>query len=99
LAVEIEISRSALDRTGIYAALGVREVWRFDAENLYVEQLQPDGAYVEFASSVAFPFLPLNEVVRWIDLADTFRDQSEWGRRLREWVRNELATQREEPKA
>lgn len=30
LAVEVEISRSVLDRMGIYAALGVPEVWRFD---------------------------------------------------------------------
>ena len=32
LAIEIEITRNVLDRLGIYAALGVPEVWRFDGE-------------------------------------------------------------------
>ena len=34
LVLEIEISRSAQDRMGIYAALRVPEVWRFDGETL-----------------------------------------------------------------
>ncbi|HKI20054.1 MAG TPA: Uma2 family endonuclease, partial [Isosphaeraceae bacterium] len=45
LAIEIEISRSALDRMGIYATLGVPEVWRFDGETLLINQLQDDGTY------------------------------------------------------
>ena len=56
LAVEVEISRSALDRMGIYAALGVPEVWRFDGEALRVEQLQADGTY---AAATEQPELPL----------------------------------------
>ena len=30
LAIEVDISRSSLDRMGIYAALGVPEVWRYE---------------------------------------------------------------------
>ena len=41
LAIEVEISRSALDRMGIYAALRVPEIWRYDGETLRVERLQP----------------------------------------------------------
>jgi Uma2 family endonuclease len=89
LAIEVEISRSALNRMGIYAALGVPEVWRFDGETLRVEQLQPDGTYREVAVSPSFPFLPLNEVVRWLRLADTM-GQTPWLRQFREWVRDEL---------
>jgi Uma2 family endonuclease len=94
LAIEIEISRSALDRLGIYAALGVPEVWRFDGEALRVEQLQADGTYQEVAVSPSFPFLPLNEVIRWLRLAETM-GQTPWLRQFREWVREELAAGRE----
>ena len=95
LAIEIEISRSALDRMGIYAALGVSEVWRFDGETLTVEQLQPDGTYAVAAASLSLPMLPLEEVARWLRLAEEIEDHSEWNRRLREWVRLELAAGRE----
>ena len=36
LVVEIEVSRSGVDRMAIYAALGVPEVWRFDGTRLHV---------------------------------------------------------------
>ena len=51
---------------GIYAALGVPEVWRFDGETLRVEQLQADGTYAAVTDSPSFPFLPPEEVVRWV---------------------------------
>ncbi len=34
LALEVEVSRSALDKLGIYAALGFPEIWRFDGTGL-----------------------------------------------------------------
>ena len=43
LALEIEISRSALKRMRIYAGLRVPEVWRFNGEILQIHVLQPDG--------------------------------------------------------
>jgi Uma2 family endonuclease len=89
LAIEIEISRSALDRMGIYARLRVPEVWRFDGERLRVEQLQPDGTYAEASASAFLPFLPLDEVVRWIHLAEG-QGQTPWLLAFREWVQNEL---------
>jgi hypothetical protein len=79
---------------GIYAALGVPEVWRFDGETLRVEQLH-DGTYAAGAASPSLPMLPLDEVVRWLRLAEEIEDHSEWGRRFRLWVREELAVGRE----
>ena len=90
LAIEVEISRSALDRMGIYAALGVSEVWRFDGETLLVEQLQADGTYTTVAASPSLPMLPLDEVVRWVREFETIEDQTEWIRQFREWVRQTL---------
>ncbi|MBV8265515.1 MAG: Uma2 family endonuclease [Planctomycetaceae bacterium] len=91
LAIEVEISRSTLGRMGIYAALGVPEVWRFDGEALRVEQLQADGTYTTVANSRSFPFLAPEEVVRWVRLAETIEDRGEWLRQLQDWIREELA--------
>jgi Uma2 family endonuclease len=44
LAIEIEISRSVLDRLSILAALMVPEVWRFDGERLRVLLLKKGRA-------------------------------------------------------
>ena len=90
LAIEVEISRGALDRMDIYAALGVPEVWRFDGEALQVDQLQADGTYAPVQQSLSLPVLPLDEVVRWLHLMDKIGNYTKWGRLLREWVRNVL---------
>ena len=43
LAIEVDISRPEIDRAGIYAALGVLEVWRFVDNRIMIERLTPDG--------------------------------------------------------
>jgi len=90
LAVEVEVSRSALDRMDVYAALGVPEVWRFDGESLSVWQLQADGTYSAVTTSPSFPYLPLEDVVRWAHLAESMEDQSEWIAEFQTWVHDEL---------
>ena len=47
LVLEIEITKSALNKLGIYAAFGVPELWRFDGERLRIHVLEPEGSYVE----------------------------------------------------
>lgn len=85
LAIEVEITRSALNRLGIYAALRVPEVWRFDGETLTVLILGADGTYAPSAVSAAFPFVPMDELVRF--LLDDEMDDGRWGRGFRAWVR------------
>ena len=89
LAIEIEISCSALGRMGIYAALGVPEVWRYDGETLQVERLQDDRTYATSDRSLSFPFLPLDDIVRFLQQGDAM-DQGDWRRQFRAWVRDEL---------
>jgi Uma2 family endonuclease len=89
LAVEIEITRSALDRLGIYAALGVPEVWRYDGESIRVLLLRPDRTYVLTESSQAFPFLPMTEIERFLNEYDSNND-TRWGRAFRAWLRREI---------
>lgn len=93
LAIEIEITTSALDRMGIYAALGVPEVWRFDGETLTIERLQADRSYSVVDVSPQLPMLLPAEVGRWIDIGMTV-GQTELIRRFRKWVRKGLGPRR-----
>jgi Uma2 family endonuclease len=67
LAIEVDITRSSLDRMGIYAALGVGEVWRFDGKMLQVYLLQ-EGGYILSESSLTFPEVPVANLVRFLRL-------------------------------
>jgi Putative restriction endonuclease len=91
LGVEVDISPSKIDRAAIYAALQVVEVWRFDGERaqVIIERLGEDGAYHP-AEASAFLLIRADEIRRWVVVEDS-RDESAWARRLRAWVRAELA--------
>lgn len=88
LVIEVEISRSVLDRIGIYAALGVPEIWRYDGEALRVEILQSDRTYQPVEHSPTFPSVPLEEFVRFlqpqegVSYLDIIRSFREWVRQL-----------------
>ena len=66
LAVEVEISSSALNRLGIYAALKVPEIWRYDGDTFRVMILAPNGKYKEKGKSLAFPTLPIEDFSRFV---------------------------------
>lgn len=85
LAIEVDISSSSLDQLSIYADLGVPEVWLYDAVTLKVYQLQSDGAYAKQARSPAFPFLPLEEIERFLTRRNE-TDETTWIRSFRAWV-------------
>jgi Uma2 family endonuclease len=90
LAIEVEISRSALDRLAIYAALGVPEVWRFDGQSLQVCRLGPDGEYAVCDHSPTFPFRPLAELVAFLQRRKEM-DETSLVRSFRAWVREQNA--------
>ena len=82
LAIEIEISRSALDRMAIYAKLGIPEVWCFDGESLRIHILQPNGIYTESPTSRCLPQLPVREMVPFLQPDDEVDDTT----RVRQFV-------------
>ena len=86
LAVEIDITSPSVPRQPIYAALGVPELWRFDGERLQVLHLLK-GKYVERASSLAFPFLPISEFEKFV-LRMTEPGQLHVTRQFRDWINN-----------
>jgi len=89
LAIEIEITRSALDRVGIYGALRVPELWRFNGRTLRVLLRQEDGSYRESPSSGVFPRVPMDEVARFA-AQDGIRDENAYLDHFTAWVRTTL---------
>jgi len=90
LALEIDISRSSLNRLGIYAALKVPELWRFDGAALTVYLLRESGAYEVSPTSAIFPFVPMQELVRFLQMR-TQMDDNSVVRAFRTWVRERIA--------
>jgi Uma2 family endonuclease len=84
LAVEVDLSRSKIDRPGIYAALEVAEVWRVRDRKVSIEQLQPEGTYPPAVRS-RFLLVTADEVTRWV-LEEDARGGVTWKQRLRAWV-------------
>jgi Uma2 family endonuclease len=66
LFIEVEVSRTVLDRIAVLAALGVSEVWRFDGEKIHVGLLQGDGTYAWKYHSPTFPEMELDDLVRFV---------------------------------
>jgi Uma2 family endonuclease len=96
LGIEVDITRSSLNRMGIYAALRVPEVWRFDGQTLQVHQLRPDGTYEEGGVSQSFPTVPLPELVGFLHQATTMDDLALM-RSFRAWVRSRIVQPRQPP--
>jgi Uma2 family endonuclease len=90
IAVEIEVSRSVLDRLGIYAALRVSEVWRSEGPSLTIMQLQSDETYAVVESSPSFPWLPMARFRQFLAESGTM-NETRWIRSFRDWVRTEVA--------
>jgi Uma2 family endonuclease len=69
LALEVDFTHSSLDRMGIYAALGVAELWRWDVRGIHVYHLRMEGAgsaYVPAEQSLSFAELPMDRLVDFI---------------------------------
>lgn len=56
IVVEIDITNESLSKFGIYAALSVLEIWRYDGRVMQFYELA-DGAYGEVSESRSFPGL------------------------------------------
>ena len=86
LVVEVEITRRSVDKMPLYAALGVREVWRYDGKRFSVERLQDDGTFASQANSSELPRVPLDGLERFLAKRDE-TDETSWIRSFRAWVK------------
>lgn len=89
LALEVEITRSLLDRLGLYAALGVKEIWRFDGEALTVSRLTRRKKYRDHDRSTYFPGLDPADLVSFLQKAGDGTDSTLLPE-FRAWVRAAL---------
>lgn len=88
LAIEIDITSSSMNRLGIYTALGVPEIWRYDNGRLVILRLE-DGEYGECDRSPSLPLLTSSEIMRFLELGKTMGETS-LIRLFREWVRSQV---------
>jgi Uma2 family endonuclease len=75
LVVEVEISRSLLDRLSILQALGVPEVWRVTEQAIKVLALGAQG-YREVTQSPSFPEIPIAEVHKLLGVGFAHGEQA-----------------------
>jgi Uma2 family endonuclease len=85
LAIEVEITCSAMNRMAIYAAIRVPEVWRFDGQILRFFRLQ-GSEYVQIERSLAFPWVTANELMAFLGRHGSVRD-TQLIKEFRQWVR------------
>ena len=86
LAIEIDITSSSLDSLKIYAALGVREIWRFDGKNLFIYCLE-NGKYQEQEKSNILPILSKSVILKFI-IRRGEKGENPLLREFRQWLEN-----------
>jgi Uma2 family endonuclease len=91
LAIEVDVTHSSLDRLGIYAALGVPEVWRLDGDVLTFFVLGADGAYAGAAASRSFPLVTPADLLGFLQQARQAGDENAVVRQFRDWIRQRRA--------
>lgn len=88
LAVEIDITSRSENSLQVYRDLGVPEVWIYNGSRLRINRLE-NGEYVECDRSLAFPSLPILEIVRFLEQAETM-DYLELVKAFRNWVKSKI---------
>jgi Uma2 family endonuclease len=85
LVIEVDISRSSVNKFPIYEAIGVPEVWRYEGDRLSIH-IMHGGHYVEAERSAVLPALPIDVVARCLNQRAT-RDESQLIREFRASLR------------
>ncbi|HTK78492.1 MAG TPA: Uma2 family endonuclease [Gemmataceae bacterium] len=87
LAIEVDVASSSLNRMGIYAALGVPELWRLEGSDLAFHRLDlKKKRYKAIARSVNFPQVIPTDLVRFLKMVGR-QEQNAIVRQFRAWVR------------
>jgi Uma2 family endonuclease len=89
LALEIDVTRSSIDRLSIYAALRIPEVWRQQGQVLDFHILGSDGKYAVCSTSRAFPTIASADLLPFIAMRGQL-DANAIVRQFRTWVRQHL---------
>lgn len=87
LTIEIDISESSLNRMGIFAAIGIREVWRYSASGMEFFVLH-GSEYRVFPQSLTIPGVRSADLAELLEIG-LFATRKEFFRRIDEYA-NEL---------
>lgn len=87
--LEIEVSRSALDKLALFASMGVPEVWRCDGHRVTIF-LRDGEPYREAASSLALPVLTSDVLTRFLVESRT-QLSPDWFRAVSQWAEDQRA--------
>jgi Uma2 family endonuclease len=87
LAIEVDVTRSAMDRQEIYQSLKIPELWVWEDDRLSLYLLDAHDIYQISDHSRALPPLLPNDVQRFVGMRHTM-DELSWIRSFRVWVRS-----------
>ena len=87
LVIEIDITRSSLDKLALYAAMGVPELWRYDGQSVRILVLDA-GAFEEQARSRGLTRLDAAMLSTFMEESKTVK-RTAWLRRVRTWAREQ----------
>src|SRR5215213_8161938 len=83
--LEMEMSRSALDKLPLFASMGIPEVWRCDGQRVTILRLEQDG-YRESSSSQSLPVLMSEDLTRFLAESRTMLSP-DWFQAVSDWAR------------
>ena len=91
LAIEIDLRQSSLNKLGIYAALGIPEVWSHDGKQVVVHLLQPSGEFTASDQSAALPKLNIADLSDFVGRIGS-DSNTRIVRAFRRWVQEKFGT-------
>ena len=83
--LEMEMSRSALDKLPLFASMGIPEVWRCDGQRVTILLLEQDG-YRKSSSSQSLPVLTSEDLTRFLAESRTMLSP-DWFQAVSNWAR------------
>ncbi len=89
LVLEVEYSRSKIDKLLLYASLGVPEFWRYNGLVLRIYRLE-SGQYVECSASPTFAPVSVTQIPSFLTESRSVGEMT-CTRNFRHWVRGQLA--------
>ncbi|GMR22853.1 MAG: Uma2 family endonuclease [Acidobacteriota bacterium] len=85
LVIEIDVTSASIHKDPIYAQLGVREVWRYDGNELRIGTLVGEG-YVASETSEALPLVTATVLSQFLERSRTTK-RPELVKSFRRWIR------------
>ncbi len=87
LVVEVDITRTDINKNRLYASMGVPEFWRFNGQEWKILTLA-DGEYLERDRSPTFPIVEKTDLYQFLEAA--FLDEVSAEIAFRQWVRQQI---------